>query len=1010
MPSLASLVPALTLAAASIGDDPVSFSQEVRPLLADRCFPCHGPDAATREADLRLDLRASAVADRDGSRVIDTREPADSELLIRVRDDLDPMPPGPDHAPLSGEEAALLERWISEGAPYDEHWAYRAPERPEVPPIDPRSPEAAWVQGDIDRWVLDGLARVGLEPAPRADARSLIRRVSFDLLGLPPTQAQVQAFERDPGQAAFEVFVDELLASPHHAERLTTFWFDLVRFADTTGIHADNRWNITPYRDWVIEAFASNMPFDRFTVEQLAGDLLPSADRAQRVAAAYNRLNLITREGGSQPKEFLARYTADRVRNVTEVWLASTVGCAECHDHKFDPFSAREFYELGAFFADIEQVGVYLSGNNTFPPELEVPSADQERRMGELTSALAAVEAALAAQTPELAADRAAFIDELAESTWVAPAGLEVRSAAGRTFEADAAGAWRTRPDGDDKDTFTARFPAPAAPVRSIRLELLADDALPNQGPGLASNGNLVLTELTVRVDGEAVPIAAARASFEQPGYPVAKAHDGELGRGGWAVMRAQDGAPAEAIFDLARPLGGPGAGAVEVELAQVHGGRHLLGRWRLSVGTEVDSPALAPRLRELLALAEEDRPEEPAEETAAELDQLHRAHCALLADDREEKARLEGEVMALQGQIPLVMETRAVDPMVTRVLARGDWMDETGEVVQPGVPAALGVIAVEGRRPTRLDLARWLVDGRNPLVARVLVNRVWRLFMGRGIVETLDDFGVQGTSPTHPELLDHLATRLVDSGWDLRALIRDIVTSSAYQQTSAVPDPSAVREEQFGLQVRHRLDAEFIRDGALAASGLLQREVGGPSVRPYQPVGYWSHLNFPRRTYRPSEGKALHRRALYGHWQRQFVHPSLAAFDAPSRERCTSERPRSNTPLAALALLNDPIFVEAARALAQEALAAPAEEDAERLTVLWERVLQRAPEASEREVLLELLAGQRATFAENPEDAAALIAIGSSPASTDLAPAELAAWTSVARVALNLHEAIVRE
>ena len=1006
MPPLASLVPALTLVAASAGDDPVSFGQEVRPLLADRCFPCHGPDAATREADLRLDLRASAVADRDGSRAIDTRAPADSELLIRVRDDLDPMPPAPDHAPLSEEEAALLERWISEGAPYDEHWAYRAPERPEVPPIDPRSPEGAWVQGDIDRWVLDGLAQAGLQPAPRADARSLVRRASFDLLGLPPTQAQVEAFEADPSQAAFEAFVEELLASPHHAERLTTFWFDLVRFADTTGIHADNRWNITPYRDWVIEAFASNMPFDRFTVEQLAGDLLPGADRSQRVAAAYNRLNLITREGGSQPKEFLARYTADRVRNVTEVWLASTVGCAECHDHKFDPFSAREFYELGAFFADIEQVGVYLSGNNTFPPELEVPTADQEQRQRELTSALAAVEAVLSSETPELAADRAAFADELARSSWSTPPDLEVSSTAGRTFELDASGAWRSRPEGDDKDTFTLRFPAPTHPFRSIRLELLADDALPNQGPGLAANGNLVLTEVSVRVDGEAVPIAAARASFEQPGYPVAKAHDGALGRGGWAVMRGQDGAPAEAIFDLARPVGGEGASVVEVEVAQVHGGRHLMGRWRLSLGAAGGTPALAPRLRELLSLPEDERPEE----TRAELDHLHRAHCALLADDREEKARLEGELMSLRGQIPLVMETRSVEPMVTRVLARGDWMDETGEVVQPGVPAALGVIAVEGRRPTRLDLARWLVDGRNPLVARVLVNRVWRLFMGRGIVETLDDFGVQGTSPTHPELLDHLATRLVDSGWDLRALIRDIVTSSAYQQSSAVPDPSPARGEHFGMQVRHRLDAEFIRDGALAASGLLQREVGGPSVRPYQPVGYWSHLNFPRRTYRPSEGKALHRRALYGHWQRQFVHPSLAAFDAPSRERCTSERPRSNTPLAALALLNDPIFVEAARALAQEVLTAPAEGDGERLSLVWERVLQRAPDPSERDVLARLLTEHRASYAARPDEAAALIAVGASPSPTNLDPAELAAWTSVARVALNLHETIVRE
>ncbi len=1007
MPALASLLPMLMLAAAAApGDGPVSFGREVRPLLADRCFPCHGPDGATREADLRLDLRASAVEERAGSRAIDTRTPVDSELLIRVRDDLDPMPPAPDHAPLSEEEAALLERWISEGAPYDEHWAYRAPDRPGVPHIDPRSPDAAWIQGDIDRWVLDGLAEAGLQPAPRADARSLIRRASFDLLGLPPTQAQVEAFERDPSQAAFEAFADELLASPHHAERLTTFWFDLVRFADTTGIHADNRWNITPYRDWVIEAFASNMPFDRFTVEQIAGDLLPGADRSQRVAAAYNRLNLITREGGSQPKEFLARYTADRVRNVTEVWLASTVGCAECHDHKFDPFSAKEFYELGAFFADIEQVGVYLSGNNTFPPELPVPSADQERRLGELTSALSAVEVALAAETPELAADRATFIGALAMSSWITPEEIEVRSTSGRTFEADASGAWRSSSDGDDKDTFTVRFPAPAEPLRSIRLELLADEALPNQGPGLAANGNVVLTEVSVRVDGESVPITAARSSFEQPGYPVAKAHDGELGRAGWAVMRGQDGAPSEVIFDLARPVGGPGSGAVEVEIAQVHGGRHLMGRWRFSLGAVEGSPALAPDLRERLSLPEDERPEA----ARLELDLVHRAHCALLADDREAKARLEGELMTLQGQIPLVMETRAVDPMVSRVLARGNWMDETGEVVLPAVPAAFGALTVEGRRPTRLDLARWLVDGENPLVARVLVNRIWRLLMGRGIVETLDDFGVQGASPSHPELLDHLATRLVDSGWDLRALIRDIVTSSAYQQTSAIPDPTSSRGEHFGMQVRHRLDAEFIRDSALAASGLLQRDVGGPSVRPYQPVGYWSHLNFPRRTYRPSKGDALHRRALYGHWQRQFVHPSLAAFDAPSRERCTSERPRSNTPLAALALLNDPIFVEAARALAQEVLTAPEAGDDERLTLVWQRVLQRAPEPSERELLTELLGAHRVSYGQAQGSAAALIAIGASPSPAGLDPAELAAWTSVARVALNLHEAIVRE
>ena len=363
-----------------------------------------------------------------------------------------------------------------------------------------------------------------------------------------------------------------------------------------------------------------------------------------------------------------------------------------------------------------------------------------------------------------------------------------------------------------------------------------------------------------------------------------------------------------------------------------------------------------------------------------------------------------------VQAAIPLVMETRAVEPMVTRVLARGDWMDEAGEEVLPGVPSALGSLTSEGERLTRLDLARWLVNGDNPLVARVLVNRVWRLFMGRGIVETLDDFGVQGATPTHPELLDHLAGRLVDSGWDLRGLIREIVTSSAYQQASSTADLQPERGRWFGQQVRHRLDAEFIRDAALAASGLLQLEVGGPSVRPYQPPGYWSHLNFPRRTYRPSEGADLYRRALYGHWQRQFVHQSLAAFDAPSRERCTSERPRSNTPLAALALLNDPIFVEAARALAQRTLLEAGLADGARLELLWQRVLQRAPEPAEAALLLDLLQQHREAYARAPDDAAALIAVGASAPDSSLAPTELAAWTSVARVALNLHEAIVRE
>ena len=986
----------------SRAEEGVDFTREVRPLLADRCFACHGPDASAREARLRLDVRDSAVEDRGGYRVVDVEDVSASELLLRVRDDLDPMPPGPDHAPLSPEEVSLLERWIEEGAPYDQHWAYRPLERFDVPEVE----DAGWARGDLDRFVLARLEAEGIAPAPPADARTRTRRLSFDLLGLAPSIEQVRAIELDADDVAWAQLVDELLESPHHAERLTTFWFDLVRFADTTGIHADNPWNISPYRDWVIGAFQENLPFDRFTVEQLAGDLLPEAGRPQRVAAAYNRLNLVTREGGSQPKEFLARYTADRVRNLSEVWLASTVGCAECHDHKFDPFSAREFYELGAFFADIEQVGVYQAGEGRFPPEFAVPSPEQEAELSQLDAALEAVNRSLERDSVALEADQARFERDAASSRWRVPADLEVRAASGRVFDRDDAGVLTSPAEGAAEDTFTVSFTAPLDSFGALRLELLPDPDLPLQGPGLASNGNLVLTELTIRSDGEVLAVGASRASFEQPGYPVAAAHDGALGRAGWAVMRGSDGEPAEAIFDLAAPGAVRPGSKVEVELAQLHGGRHLLGRWRMTVGAAEQEP-LSPDMRRILAASAEERAPEEARLVRA----AHRARTNLLGEERAQEAALTARRAALESEIPQVLETRAVAPMVTRVLPRGNWMDESGDEVLPAVPTVLGGSALSAEeRPDRLDLARWLVSDDNALVARVVVNRIWRILMGRGIVATLDDFGVQGTPPTHPELLDFLALEFIESGWDLRALIREIVTSSTYQQASGIREHAARRDELFGRQARFRLDAEFIRDGALLASGLLDRRVGGASVRPYQPAGYWSHLNFPRRTYQASEGSDLYRRALYGHWQRQFVHPSLAAFDAPSRERCTSERARSNTPLAALALLNDPIQVEAARVLAERVLTGAGASAEDRVTALWERVLQRTPTDSERARMVALVRKHRADFDLRPEDAAALVAVGASPTSTELPAAELAAWTSAARVVLNLHETIVRE
>ncbi|MGK0483070.1 MAG: hypothetical protein ACJAQ3_003052 [Planctomycetota bacterium] len=1007
------VVAALSMTAGALGAQGVDYGRDVRPILADRCYACHGPDSATREADLRLDLRADAIADRGGFPAIVPGDAEASELILRIRDHMDPMPPGPDHEPLEAHEVEVLASWIASGAPFDVHWAYEAP----LAPAPPTVRDAKWPSGEVDRFVLARLEAAGITPAPRADPRTLVRRLSFDLLGLPPTYEQVQAFAADPSSAAWSALVEQMLASPHHAERLATFWFDHVRFADTTGIHADNTWNVSPYRDWVVDAFASNMPFDQFTVEQLAGDLLPNATRSQQVASAYNRLNLITREGGSQPKEFLARYTADRVRNVSEAWLATTLGCAECHDHKFDPLSTREFYEMGAFFADIEQVGVYSqSGRNNFGPELAVPAESQEKELGAIESEIKALDDLLAADSPGLVADRLEWEHSVRNDEWQVPQDISFLADAGTQAEMDAEGVFVASGEAPERDTYRLSFTLPGesdAPIRALRLELLPHASLAHEGPGRAKNGNLVLTEVELFLDGEPVAIAGADPSYEQPGYALEKALDGKLGSTGWAVMTNNMGTPAEAVFELAQPARAAQSGApglMEIVLRQEYGSQHTLGSWRVTSTTTKGRRAVAPRVRELIARDPTDRtgPDRTGPERA-EIEALHRSQTPFLANERASRTDLIRSRDALRAKIPLVLQTRAVEPMMTRVLSRGNWMDESGAVVEPSVPQVLGAVKSTGPRPTRLDLAHWMVDGDNPLVARVLVNRIWRLLLGRGLVETLDDFGVQGAAPTHPQLLDHLALELVDSGWDLRHIIRTIVTSSTYAQaatTSATLDPG---NEWFGRQERFRIDAEFVRDGALAASGLLVRDIGGPSVRPYQPEGYWAHLNFPARVYVASTGDDLYRRALYGHWQRQYLHPSLLAFDAPSRERCTCERPRSNTPQAALALLNDPIFVEAARVLAGELLRSGEESGDAQVTWLWRRVLQRDPREAEISSIFQLVASHRAHYAAHEDEARELLGVGASPRDESLAPYEHAAWTSAARVVLNLHETIVR-
>jgi cytochrome c553 len=792
---------------------PIDFNRDVRPILSDKCFFCHGPDDKHREADLRLDQPLRA-------------ETKPSELLRRITttEPDEQMPPEKSGKRLSDAEVATLRRWVEQGAKWQSHWAYVAPIKREPPRVGDETWPANW----IDRFVLARLEREQLKPAPDADRITLIRRLSFDLRGLPPSLAECSPHVpceepsredsrtlRDRSEANsrrlitqerdghfdsdYENLVDQFLASDAFGERMAVWWLDLVRYADTVGYHGDQEHHISPYRDWVIDAFNDNMPFDRFTEAQLAGDLLvaegtkategtkendrasaprdtlsslsslPSLPTDLLIASGYNRLLQTSHEGGVQAKEYLAMYAADRVRNLSGVWLGGTVGCAQCHNHKFDPYTAKDFYSLAAFFADLDEAAHLKKGSDASPtvraPEMQVLTKRERARAEKMT-----------------AAERTAF----------------------------------------------------------------------------------------------------------------------------------------------------------------------------------------------------------------------------------EKAARL-------------TMISSAIEPREMRILPRGNWLDDSGPIVTPAVPEFLGRLDTGERRATRLDLARWLTDPKNGvglLTARVMVNRFWMLMFGEGLCRSLEDFGAQGQSPDHPELLDRLAHEFVDSGWNVKHVLKLIATSRAYRQSSVARISNPGKNERFGKpfydhlvarQASFRLPAEFIRDNALAISGLLVNEVGGPSVRPYQPAGYYKYLNFPKRDYAADKDSKQWRRGVYVHWQRQYLHPMFKAFDAPRREECTAGRPRSNTPLAALALLNDPTFVEAAKVFAARILKEGGNSDESRIAFAFRLATSRPPDDAEQALLLSLLTDARTDYSRDESSAQKLLATGLTPLANYVPAHELAAWTTVARALLNLHETTTR-
>jgi len=948
---------------------PIQFHRDIRPILADNCFTCHGPDKGKRKAHLRLDTRDGLFSAIDKSYPIVPSKPEQSDVYRRIttRDPDDLMPKTQTGQRLAPQQIDLIKRWIEQGAKWEGHWAYTPPVRPQVPEVK----RSSWPLNTIDHFILARLQTEKLHPSADADKRTLLRRLNFDLIGLPPTPEEVKAFEADKSPQAYEKAVDRLLASPHYGERMAESWLDEVRYADTDGFHADNYRSVYPYRDYVIRAFNTNMPFDRFTWEQIAGDLLPNPTRDQIIASTYNRLSRSTEEGGAQPKEYMAKYAADRVRTTSETWLGSTMGCCECHDHKFDPFLTKDFYAFEAFFADIKEQGVGVRETTM------VPTDEQAPEMKKLESKIAELEKRLDTSTPEFESAQAEWEKSLTAPQLILDNWFSIGPFTAKSFDAaydttyepekeidlsrtNAAGGlkWVPQPtfkDGEVHNDLQGATSATylyrtihALSARTLKLFLGSDDAIK-----VWLNGKSVLANKIKR---------GATPDEEQIDVQL------QAGENKLLMKIVNDQANSGFYFQ---------AGVASKPLASFQ----IPAKDR----TAVQKTELAKYYRSIAP-------------------QLEKTRVDLASTKAAQTEFLKG--------VPTTLATVSVEPRVTRVLPRGNWMSDAGEIVTPAVPAFLAHAPSGRERATRLDLAKWLVSRDNPLTARVYVNRLWKLYFGTGISKTLDDFGTRGEWPTHPELLDWLATEFMDSGWDVKHMVKLMVMSHTYRQAAVASKKLRERDPDNRLLARQssfRLDAEMVRDNALAVSGLLVDKIGGPSVKPYQPDGYWDQLNFPKRTYVSDHGDALYRRGLYTFWCRTFLQPSLQAFDASSREECTIERVNSNTPLQALALLNDPTYVEAARSLAEHIVRHGGSNVDDRINWTFMRTLDRKPNKKEEDLLRKLFDQEYSRYGHDVADAKELISVGERPVPKDLNARELAAWTSVARVVLNLHETITR-
>ncbi|MBI4601815.1 MAG: PSD1 domain-containing protein [Planctomycetes bacterium] len=1016
---LAWLAPALQSAdrAAGAPSKPVDFAREIRPILSEKCLACHGPDSKKRKAKLRLDVREGVFRVEEGRAVTVPGKPEESHLYLRLTstDPSERMPPEDSgKKPLSAEEVQRVRDWIAQGAAWKQHWAFEAPVRPALPPVR----NEAWPRNEVDRFILARLEKEGLEPSPEADRPTIIRRVAFDLTGLPPEPEEVDAFVADARPDAYEHLVERLLKSPHHGEHMARFWLDAARYGDTHGLHLDNLRVMWPYRDWVIEAFNANMPYDRFAIEQLAGDLLPGATLEQQVASGFNRCHVTTSEGGVIEDEVYVRNVVDRVDTTGTLFLGMTVGCAVCHDHKYDPLSMKDYYSLFALFNSLDESP--LDGNAAaHAPVVRVPTrevlaeieglrqqiAGVEREVREKAAGFPYAEPAGAAPRPPEPKEVVWIDDDLPEGSkpngewrWV-----EEPVASGKRAHAGTA-------SGLAQHFFEgAKDPLAVAEGDALFVHVWIDPKSPPKEVMLQWN------------DGSWEHRAywgENRIDWGQDGTP-SRRRTGDLPEPGkWArleVPAAQVGLAAGAkVHGLAftqfdGTLYWDRAGTVTRDPSRL--GFESFAAWKEALR---GAPGSLPQ--EVRALLEHD-PSKRGEDGERRLREHFIEHAyaparALFEPLHVRLAEARKRVEAIERELPttLVSKERA-EPRPSYVLKRGQY-DQRGEPVERATPAFLPPME-EGLPKDRLGFARWLVDPAHPLTARVAVNRLWSQVFGTGIVRTSEDFGSQGEPPVHPELLDWLATELAGTGWDVKVLLRKLVLSAAYRQSSRVtPDRLAKDPENRLLSrgPRFRLDAEMIRDQALAVGGLLVRAIGGPSVKPPQPAGLWEAVGYTGSNtarFAPDSGDKVRRRSLYTFWKRTAPPPQMATFDAPSREACRVRRERTNTPLQALQLMNEEQQVEAARNLAQRALVESGATPRERAARMFRLAAARPPDPEDLADMVGLYEAQIAELRKSPEAAKALLGVGETKPDPALDPVELAAWTMVGSLVLNLDEVV---